>query len=44
MFPCQGWWESPEGLNFLNERINDPKFDKAVDDKLLNMHSKEMFS
>ncbi len=31
----QGWWESPEGLNFLNERINDPKFDKEVDDKLL---------
>ena len=31
----QGWWESPEGLNFLNERVNDPKFDKAVDAKLL---------
>jgi cytidylate kinase len=31
----QGWWESPQGLKFLNERINDPKFDKAVDDKLL---------
>jgi cytidylate kinase len=31
----QGWWESPQGLNFLNERVNDPKFDKAVDDKLL---------
>jgi cytidylate kinase len=31
----QGWWESPQGLNFLNERGNDPKFDKAVDDKLL---------
>ncbi len=31
----QGWWESPEGLNFLNERINDPKFDQAVDAKLL---------
>jgi cytidylate kinase len=31
----QGWWESPQGLHFLNERINDPKFDKAVDDKLL---------
>lgn len=32
---CQGWWESPEGLSFLNDRINDPKFDKAVDAKLL---------
>ena len=31
----QGWWESPEGLSFLKERVNDPKFDKAVDDKLL---------
>jgi len=31
----QGWWESPEGLNFLNERINDSKFDQAVDAKLL---------
>ena len=31
----QGWWESPEGLNFLKERVNDPKFDKAVDAKLL---------
>ena len=31
----QGWWESPQGLEFLNERINDPKFDKTVDDKLL---------
>jgi cytidylate kinase len=31
----QGWWESPEGLKFLNERVNDPKFDKAVDAKLL---------
>jgi CMP/dCMP kinase len=31
----QGWWESPQGLKFLNERIKDPKFDKAVDDKLL---------
>ena len=31
----RGWWENPEGLKFLNERLNDPKFDKAVDDKLL---------
>jgi len=31
----QGWWESPEGLNFLNERLNDSKFDKTVDAKLL---------
>jgi CMP/dCMP kinase len=31
----QGWWESPEGLKFLNERVNDPKFDQAVDAKLI---------
>lgn len=31
----EGWWESVEGLKFLKERVNDPKFDKAVDDKLL---------
>ena len=31
----QGWWESPEGLRFLKEREIDPKFDEAVDDKLL---------
>jgi len=31
----EGWWESPEGLNFLKKRENDPKFDRAVDAKLL---------
>jgi CMP/dCMP kinase len=31
----EGWWESSEGLIFLNERVSDPKFDKIVDDKLL---------
>jgi len=31
----QGWWESLEGLNFLKERVIDPKFDKAVDAKFL---------
>jgi cytidylate kinase len=31
----RGWWESPDGLRFLNERVNNLKFDKAVDDKLL---------
>jgi cytidylate kinase len=31
----QGWWESPEGLKFLSERTNNPKFDKAVDEKLI---------
>ena len=31
----QGWWESHEGLKFLNERASDPKFDEAVDAKLI---------
>jgi CMP/dCMP kinase len=31
----EGWWESAEGLKFLKDRVSDPKFDKAVDDKLL---------
>jgi len=30
-----GWWESSEGLEFLEKRKNDSSFDKAVDDKLL---------
>ncbi len=30
-----GWWESPEGLKFLEQRKADPAFDKAVDAKLL---------
>jgi cytidylate kinase len=31
----RGWWESPEGLSFLEKREKDLKFDKAVDFKLL---------
>ncbi len=31
----EGWWESPDGLNFLEKRVKDPQFDKVVDDKLL---------
>ncbi len=31
----EGWWESPEGLTFLNKRLSDPQFDKKVDNKLL---------
>ena len=32
----QGWWESPVGLSFLKIRVNDPKFDLEVDNKLLS--------
>lgn len=31
----RGWWESREGIRFLEERSNNPKFDQAVDEKLL---------
>jgi cytidylate kinase len=31
----EGWWESPDGLNFLEKRVKDPQFDKAVDKKFL---------
>ncbi len=31
----RGWWESPEGLSFLEVREKDPNFDRAVDQKLL---------
>ena len=30
-----GWWESPEGLKFLERREKEAKFDQAVDEKLL---------
>ncbi|MGQ9468827.1 MAG: (d)CMP kinase [Nitrososphaerales archaeon] len=32
-----GWWESEEGLKFLEERERDKKIDENVDDKLLKM-------
>lgn len=31
----EGWWESPDGLSFLEKRVKDPQFDKEVDSKLL---------
>jgi cytidylate kinase len=30
-----GWWETNEGLNFLEERSKDSRFDEAVDKRLL---------
>ncbi len=32
-----GWWESREGLAFIEEREKNPEFDKAVDEKLLEI-------
>jgi cytidylate kinase len=36
----EGWWETPDGLNFLNKRAGDPKFDRAVDIKLVEYAGK----
>jgi len=36
----KGWWESPEGLSFLENREENPEFDKAVDRKLLEVAEK----
>ena len=35
-----GWWESPEGLGFLAKRVENLKFDKLVDEKLLEYAEK----
>ncbi|MEM2994727.1 MAG: cytidylate kinase family protein [Candidatus Bathyarchaeia archaeon] len=32
-----GWWESLEGMRFLEKRRQDPKFDVKVDQKLLEL-------
>ncbi len=33
----KGWWESPEGMRFLQSRSNDPSFDEKVDKKLIEL-------
>ena len=35
-----GWWESSEGMRFLEERKKDERFDETVDKKLLQMARK----
>lgn len=32
----RGWWETTEGMRFLEQRLRDPRFDKQVDDELLS--------
>jgi len=32
-----GWWETAEGLRFLQQRMGDPAFDRRVDEKLLEL-------
>ena len=31
----KGWWETQEGMRFLEQRLRDPKFDKQIDAQLL---------
>ncbi len=31
----KAWWETEEGLRFLEERVTNPEFDKLVDQKLI---------
>ena len=31
----RGWWESTEGLDFLQQRMGDSAFDKRIDEKML---------
>lgn len=33
----RGWWETEEGMHFLEKRNSDPKFDQEVDKKLLEL-------
>jgi len=32
-----GWWETEEGLRFLQQRLGDPAFDRRIDAKLLEL-------
>jgi cytidylate kinase len=32
-----GWWETAEGLKFLQQRMDNPAFDKRIDEKLLEL-------
>lgn len=32
-----GWWETAEGLKFLEQRMGNPVFDRRIDEKLLEM-------
>ena len=32
-----GWWETDEGMRFLEQRMGDPAFDRRIDEKLLEL-------
>lgn len=34
------WWDTPDGMKFLNQRSKNPEFDKKVDDKLRKLFLK----
>ena len=36
----RGWWESVEGLRFLEDRTQNQQFDKQIDNKLLEIAEK----
>jgi len=36
----RGWWETNEGMRFLQQRMRDLKFDRAVDKKLVEWSKK----
>jgi cytidylate kinase len=33
----KGWWETAEGMRFLEQRSRDSKFDKQIDDELMKL-------
>lgn len=36
----KGWWESQEGMQFLDKRAHNPQFDKQTDEELLRQAAK----
>lgn len=34
------WWDTPDGMKFLNQRSENPEFDKKVDEKLKDLFLK----
>ena len=34
------WWDTPDGMRFLNKRAENPEFDKKVDEKLKDLFYK----
>ncbi len=38
--PTENWWETPEGMEFLRKRKEDPNFDKKLDEMLIERAKK----